>query len=90
MRSQVHTTRYPVWLLWLVGIPVAIAAIALAVFFLTFMLIIFGIAIAVFALRIWWLRRRLRHTLRSGVIEGEYVVVKEETGSPRANKNFNE
>lgn len=76
MRVQIQNLRYPVWVLWLVGVPIAVAAIALVVFFFTFFLIVFAFAALVFALRIWWLRRKLRRAPPRSIIEGEYVVLR--------------
>jgi hypothetical protein len=77
MRIQIQVPRYPAWVLWLVGVPATIAAVCLIVFFFTLFLIVLGVATALLALRLWWLRHKLRRTPASGVIEGEYAVVSE-------------
>lgn len=64
------------WLAWLVAIPVLIVA---AVFGFFVLLAVLGLALVVvvtFALRLWWLKRRLRGARDSETIEGEYTVVR--------------
>lgn len=78
MRIHVQSLPYPPWLLLLVGLPLAITAILLAVFFFTFFLIFFVLAMLVVGLRLWWLRRKLRQAQPSSsttALETEYEVV---------------
>jgi len=76
MPGHNQITRLPIWAIWLIGIPLAIAATLLAVFFFTLFLIVFVLAATVVALRLWWLRRKPRGTGAGEVIEGEYTVVR--------------
>lgn len=65
--------------LLLAAIPVVIAAAILGLFFL---LALAGLAVLTFAgiwLRLWWLKRKLARPPQRGAIEGEYVVVREES-----------
>lgn len=70
--------RPPAWLAWLLAIP----ALALAALFGLFVfLAVLGLALVIalyFGVRLWWLKRRMRRTGGTQVIEGEYVVVREE------------
>jgi membrane protein implicated in regulation of membrane protease activity len=68
--------RPPLWAIWLIGIPLAVAATLLAVFFFTLFLVVFVLAATIVALRLWWLRRQLRNARSEEVIEGEYTVVR--------------
>jgi membrane protein implicated in regulation of membrane protease activity len=82
MPADVPSTRYPIWAIWLIGVPLAISALLLAAFFFTLFLVFFVLALAVIALRIWWLRRKLRHARSSQIIEGEYSVVRKSERLP--------
>lgn len=85
MRIHIQTARYPVWLLWLAGIPLAIVASLLAIFFFTFFVIFFALAALAVGLRLWWLRRKLRRAPpASAVLDAEYEVIgKSRSGSER-------
>lgn len=76
MRIHLYAGRYSAWIMWLIGIPVAIAAAFLALFFFTLFMVLFGLVVVAFGLRLWWLRRKREQEFASSVIEGEYIVVK--------------
>jgi membrane protein implicated in regulation of membrane protease activity len=74
------------WLSYLILLPFMIGAVVVGFFFFAAFLALFTLAVLAVAARFWWLRRKLRrHTEsgssatrtpgRSGVLEGEYVVV---------------
>ncbi|HVW64926.1 MAG TPA: hypothetical protein VHB01_07910 [Nitrosospira sp.] len=70
------------WALYLVLIPVFILLAILGIFFFTAFFALFAVAAAGLALRLWWLRRKLRESLEGrvperGVSEGEYVVIED-------------
>ena len=70
------------WALYLVLIPVFILLAILGIFFFTAFFALFAVAAAGLALRLWWLRRKLRESLdqpvsERGVSEGEYVVIED-------------
>jgi membrane protein implicated in regulation of membrane protease activity len=81
MPAHTQLLRLPLWAIWLIGVPIAIAATLLAVFFFTLFLIVFVSALTVVALRLWWLRRKLQRRQTGAVIEGEYTVVRK-SGQP--------
>lgn len=83
MPVHLRTDPYPAWLVWVIAIPIAIAAAFLAFFFLTFFLIAAAIAALGIGLRLWWLKRKLRRAGGPQVIEGEYRVVYEERTAVR-------
>ena len=76
MRIHVHSARYPAWVIWLVGVPLAVALVLLAIFFLTFFLLFFALVALAVGGRLWWLRRRLTREATGAIIEGEYSSVK--------------
>jgi len=70
------------WALYLIVIPVFILLAILGIFFLTAFFALFAVAAAGLALRLWWLRRKLRESpdqrvSERGVSEGEYVVIED-------------
>ena len=70
------------WALYLILIPVFILLAILGIFFFTAFFALFAVAAAGLALRLWWLRRKLRESLdqrvsERGVSEGEYVVIED-------------
>jgi hypothetical protein len=70
------------WALYLIVIPVFILLAILGIFFFTAFFALFAVAAAGLALRLWWLRRKLRESLdqrvsERGVSEGEYVVIED-------------
>jgi hypothetical protein len=65
------------WALYLVLIPAFILLAILGIFFFTAFFALFAVAAAGLALRLWWLRRRLRESLDQRVSGGEYVVVED-------------
>ena len=68
----------PVWLRYLLALPVIIGAVFLAAFFFAAFLALFTVAAVGFALRIWWLRRKLRKQgTHANAMDGEYVVIRE-------------
>ncbi len=68
----------PVWLRYLLALPIIIGAIFLAAFFFAAFLALFTVVAVGFALRIWWIRRKLRRSgTSSHAMDGEYVVIRE-------------
>ena len=65
------------WLTFLVLIPVLIAAAVVGFFVFVAILGLVLFAAVVLAVRIWWLRRKLRQANAEQVLEGEYIVVRE-------------
>lgn len=70
------------WALYLILIPVFILLVILGIFFFTAFFALFAVAAAGLALRLWWLRRKLRESLdqrvsERGISEGEYVVIED-------------
>jgi hypothetical protein len=70
------------WALYLILIPVFILLAILGIFFFTAFFALFAVAAAGLALRLWWLRRKLRESpdqrvSERGVSEGEYVVIED-------------
>jgi hypothetical protein len=72
------------WALYVVLIPVFILLAILGIFFFTAFFALFAVAAAGLALRLWWLRRKLRESVEGrvpsterGVSEGEYVVIED-------------
>lgn len=75
--ESVHVVPVSRWISYLILIPASIAAVFLTAFFFSAFIALFLIAGIVLGLWIWWLRRKLRKSSRSEVLEGEYVVIKE-------------
>jgi hypothetical protein len=70
------------WALYLALVPVFILLAILGIFFFTAFFALFAVGAAGLALRLWWLRRKLRESLderesERGVSEGEYVVIED-------------
>ena len=76
LMSQVKVVHVPGWLAWLIAIPVLVVA---AFFGFVVLVAVLGLILLMalyLGIRIWWLRRKAERTPESGVIEGEYVVVR--------------
>ncbi len=71
--------RKPGWLAFLLLVPILIAAAVVGFFVFVIILGLALLAVAGLLLRLWWLRRKLRRTGSSQVLEGEYTVVRERT-----------
>jgi hypothetical protein len=72
------------WALYLVLIPVFILLAILGIFFFTAFFALFAVAAAGLALRLWWLRRKLRESLErqvpareTRISEGEYDTIED-------------
>jgi hypothetical protein len=59
------------WLTYLILVPVILAAALLAIFFFAVFLGLFAAAAVVVALRVWWLRRKLRQDDRVTRLKAE-------------------
>jgi membrane protein implicated in regulation of membrane protease activity len=64
------------WLTYLIGIPLIVAITLLAIFFFAAFLGLFVAALAIAALRVWWLYRRLRPSTSSETFEDQHRVIK--------------
>ncbi|MDP1557741.1 MAG: hypothetical protein Q8L82_02325 [Nitrosomonas sp.] len=64
------------WIVYLTLIPVVIVMAVLGAFFFAAFLAIFAIAAVVFALRLWWLRRKFRDRMHT-TEEGDFVVIED-------------
>ncbi len=63
------------WLASLLLIPILIAAALVGFFVFVVILGLVLFAAAVLIARLWWLRRKMRKTGASQILEGEYVVL---------------
>jgi hypothetical protein len=74
---------------WLARVLVTAAGLVVAVaafFFLTVALVVGALIVAIIAVRVWWVMRRIRAQQQAaGPLEGEYTIVKE--GDPRGPVN---
>lgn len=64
------------WVIYLTLVPLAVVAIVLGAFFFAAFLALFAIIAVAFAIRIWWLRRKLRDKTHA-TEEGEYVIIED-------------
>jgi membrane protein implicated in regulation of membrane protease activity len=65
------------WLSLLIAIPLIVAVTLLAIFFFAAFLGLFVAVLAIAALRVWWLRRKLRHSRSSETFEDRHLVIKQ-------------
>lgn len=63
------------WIRLLLFVPAVIAIAIFASLFLAFFLTLFLMVGAGIALRLWWLRRKLRRTADTHTIDGDYAVI---------------
>lgn len=71
----VRALRVNRWLVYLVLIPVIAATTLLAIFFFAAFLALFAVVAVVVGLRVWWLRRKFRHSGSVKNFEGQEVVI---------------
>ena len=71
-------SRKQSWLASLLLIPILIAAAVVGFFVFVVILGLVLLVAAGLMLRLWWLRRKLRRTGPSQILEGDYSVVREE------------
>ena len=64
-------------LTYLIGVPLIAAVTLLAIFFFAAFLGLFAVVLAIAALRVWWLRRKLRHSRLSETFEDRHLVIKQ-------------
>ena len=64
-------------LTYLIGVPLIVAVTLLAIFFFAAFLGLFVAVLAIAALRVWWLRRKLRHSRSSETFEDRHLVIKQ-------------
>jgi len=64
------------WLVWLLLLPILIAAAVIGFFVFVVILGLVLFIAAVLMARLWWLRRKMRKAAVSQTLEGEYVVVR--------------
>jgi predicted lipid-binding transport protein (Tim44 family) len=66
---------------WLARVLITAAGLFVAVtafFFLTVALVVGALVVAIIAVRVWWVMRRIRAQQEaSGPLEGDYTIVKE-------------
>jgi len=75
-------SRWHGWLAILLIVPVLLAAMLLGFILFIAVLGLAALFATVLATRLWWLRRKLRKNGNGGmVLEGEYVVVREQRDS---------
>ena len=65
------------WLTYLIIVPLIAAVTLLAIFFFAAFLGLFAAVLAIAALRVWWLRRKLRHSRLSETFKDRYLVIKQ-------------
>jgi len=75
MNIENESGRKQGWLASLLLIPILIAAAVVGFFVFIVILGLVLFVAAVLIVRFWWLRRKLRRSGPSQVLEGEYVVV---------------
>jgi hypothetical protein len=78
MNNTTELGRKQGWLAYLLLIPILIAAAVVGFFVLAVILGLVLLVVAGLLLRLWWLRRKLRRAGPSQILEGDYVVVREE------------
>lgn len=68
----------PTWLAYLLAVPAVIGLVLLAAFFFAAFLALFTVTAIGVALRIWWLRRKLRkQAAKHGAVDAEYTMVRD-------------
>jgi len=75
--GQARISSMPVWVAWMLAIPVMVVA---AIFGVVVLMVVAGMVAMLaiyFGARIWWRRRQMRKTPPTTVIDAEYVVVRE-------------
>ncbi|MFN2349594.1 MAG: hypothetical protein ABR558_08515 [Thioalkalivibrio sp.] len=87
MNPQNPKTRWQGWLAILLIVPVLLAAMLLGFILFIAVLGLAALFAVVLAARLWWLKRKLRKTGNGMVLEGEYVVVREESPSDRQRRS---
>jgi hypothetical protein len=78
MNNTTELGRKQGWLASLLLIPILIAAAVVGFFVLVVILGLVVLVVNGLMLRLWWLRRKLRRTGPSQILEGDYVVVRKE------------
>jgi hypothetical protein len=80
MYIRVNPSPRGSWLTWLLLLPlIAVAVVFGLVVFLAVLALVAVVLVSVFA-RLWWLQRKLKkQAAHSGALEGEYIVVREES-----------
>ena len=80
MHIRVNPSPRGSWLAWLLLLPLVVVAMVFGfVVFLAVLALVIVALVVIFA-RLWWLQRKLKkQTTRNGALEGEYIVVREET-----------
>lgn len=76
---QVHYQGYrsPRWFVWLLAIPLLILAAIFGLFVLATVLGLAVVAAVVLGMRLWIVRRRIRHAQARHVLDGEYIRVRD-------------
>lgn len=75
--------RWQGWLAILLIVPVLLAAMLLGFILFIAVLGLAALFATVLAARLWWLRRKLRKNGNGMVLDGEYVIVRDERDSDR-------
>ena len=73
----VRVFRLNRWLTYLIGVPLIVAVALLAIFFFAAFLGLIVAVLAIAALRVWWLRWKLRHSRSSERFKDRHVVIQE-------------
>ncbi len=73
----VHSFPVSPWKISLILIPTFIAAAFLSAVFFSILFPLFLFCGAILGLWIWWLRWKLRNSIRTENLEGEYLVIEE-------------
>jgi hypothetical protein len=68
------------WITWLLLLPLIVVAAMFGLVVLVVALAFVTLGVIAVMVRLWWLRRQLqRQARRSGALEGEYLIVREES-----------
>ena len=75
--ETVHLFPVSRWIIYLISVPAFIAIAFFSAFFFSIFFPLFLFGGIILGLWIWWLRRKLRKSMQTENLEGEYVVIEE-------------